>query len=245
MLPSLLKRQGGKYAYRKRIIEEFPTDYDTYVEPFIGGGSILLNAPVVDRMYGSDTDPLVIETFQLMKKIPADVIKQFDLAGSEKRFYKMKEYEPKTEAEKLYKILYLNKNSFMGKSSYPDGGLEKRTGQNFHRNVERIKERLKHIKISKMDYKTAIKKHDSPTTFFYLDPPYYNTDVSSYETGNIDHQELREILGKTEGRWLLSHNDTKFIRELYKGFNIKKFATRQVDIEGGTKKTKEVLISNY
>ena len=245
MLPNLLVRQGGKFFYRKKIIDEFPDDYDTYVEPFIGGGSILLNAPIVKHMYGSDTDDRIVETFKLMKKVPTDVIRQFNFFGSRERFYEIKDYEPKNDAEKLYKLLYLNKNSFMGKSESPNSHLTKKTGAEFFRKLDEIKERLKKIKISKMDYKEAIRKHDSPTTFFYLDPPYYKTDVSSYKTGNINHEELRQILGETKGKWLMSHNDTPFIRELYKGYNITPLITKQADPQGGTRKTKEVLISNY
>ena len=36
-----LKWHGGKYYLAKRIIEEFPTHVH-YVEPYFGGGSVLL-----------------------------------------------------------------------------------------------------------------------------------------------------------------------------------------------------------
>lgn len=245
MLNGLLQRQGGKYYYRKKIIDSFPNDYDIYVEPFIGGGSILLNAPIKKKMFGSDSDPKVIETYQLMKKVPTSTIQDFDFSGGRERFYQIREFQPTTDAEKLYKLLYLNKKSFMGHSKVPTSTISARTGSKFFKDLEKVKERLKKINISKRDYKNAILKHDSPKTFFYLDPPYYQTDVSAYETGNIDHQELRKILGEVKGKFLMSHNDTPFIRELYADFRFTPMTTTQADVRGGTREVSEVLISNY
>ena len=36
-------RWGGKHYSRNKILSYIPDNYDTYVEPFVGGGSVYLN----------------------------------------------------------------------------------------------------------------------------------------------------------------------------------------------------------
>jgi DNA adenine methylase len=115
-------------------------------------------------------------------------------------------------------------------------------GKELKRNIEKIKDKLKSIKIEKADYKNTIQKYDSPNTFFYLDPPYFETLSEDYETGNIDHKELADILKNIKGKFLLSHNDIPYYRKLYKGFKIKRIKNRQF-LGGGI--VYELLIKNY
>ena len=62
-----------------------------------------------------------------------------------------------------------------------------------------------------------LQRYDSPTTVFYIDPPYFFTE--DYYPGNIflrsDHQRLAAILLNAEGLWLLSYNLCPEVLELY------------------------------
>ena len=239
-------RQGGKNNGKKKILASFPsTDkYDIYVEPFIGAGNIMLNAPEVKKMIGADTDTNIINAFNDMKKVDLDTIQEYNFRPSRKRFNEIRKGfgKNKDPKKRLYEFLYLKFNSYSGlMTTYTREGT---TGKFFKKNFEIYQEKLKHIKIMKSDYKVTIKKYDSPTTFFYLDPPYMGTDTKEYETGNIDHTELASILRNIKGLFLLSHNDTEEIRELYKGFKIKRTKIRQPIISNDEYK-KEILIMNY
>ncbi len=57
-----------------------------------------------------------------------------------------------------------------------------------------------------------------------------------------DHIRLRDTLAAIKGKFLLSYNDDKFIRELYKGVKIEA-VERQNNIAGG--RFKELIITNY
>ncbi len=57
-----------------------------------------------------------------------------------------------------------------------------------------------------------------------------------------DHIRLRDTLSAIKGKFLLSYNDDKFIRELYKGVKIEA-VERQNNIAGG--RFKELIITNY
>lgn len=247
LLSAPFSRTGGKYRLRKTILKMFPPvgSYDKYIEPFVGAGNIILNAPTVKTMIGADTDTNLINTHNAIKKVSAEDIKSFNFRANKKRFDKFKKElgtikDPKT---RLYQYLYLSFNSFSGRQrSYVKN--QDRTGKRLKNNIELIKEKYKHIKFIKSDFIDTINKYDSPTTFFYLDPPYYDTFSGDYDTGNIDHEELAEMLRNIKGKFLLSHNDTPYIRKLYKGFKFKTVKVQQ-SLKSNEDSVKEVLIKNY
>jgi len=78
-------------------------------------------------------------------------------------------------------------------------------------------------KVHHLDYKEIFKMYDNENTFFYLDPPYYKKEFL-YEGCknymNDFHIELHDEIKKLKGNIALSYEDCKFIRDLYKDFNI-------------------------
>ena len=95
------------------------------------------------------------------------------------------------------------------------------------------------------NYKNVIKKYDSPNTFFYLDPPYEDSKAL-YEYDKFDYNELFNIVNNIKGKFLLSLNDSKNIRNIFKKFKIKSIYRKP---QGTTARIttggKELLISNY
>jgi DNA adenine methylase len=111
------------------------------------------------------------------------------------------------------------------------------------KNYPKYRERLKDTIILNTSYENVIKEYDSPTTFFYLDPPYENskkTTSSRYES--IDYTQLRDTLKSIQGKFLLSINDSPFIRELFKDFTIEEVETRYCLKQ---RRVVELLIKNY
>jgi len=64
-----------------------------------------------------------------------------------------------------------------------------------------------------------------------------------------DHLDLRKILGKTEGKWLLTYNDHLAIRRLYEGFYVRKVSqtlTASKTKSGGSRSSfTNLIITNY
>ena len=108
--------------------------------------------------------------------------------------------------------------------------------------------RLARVYVENMSYERLINRVDKPFVFFYIDPPYYGYE-NYYGDGIFtrdDFQKLRDILTGIKGKFIMSINDTKEIRDLYKDFHIES-ANTSYTLAGGnrTKKVRELLIMNY
>lgn len=57
------------------------------------------------------------------------------------------------------------------------------------------------------DFQEVIEQHDSPNTFFYADPPYYDKEYlySFNEFGLKDHERVANVLKQINGQFLLSY----------------------------------------
>ena len=61
-----LKTHGGKAYLARRIVAKFPLQ-STYVEPFVGGASVLLNKPPAAREVAGDLDPDLIHFWRALQ----------------------------------------------------------------------------------------------------------------------------------------------------------------------------------
>jgi DNA adenine methylase len=120
-----------------------------------------------------------------------------------------------------------------------------------------ITDRLKEITgVEQMDCVDLIKKYDSPDTFFYVDPPYYNMEFYySKDFPREKHQELADILANIQGKFALSYYDFDDLKVFYpedkftwhKQSVYRSAATRSGNNANYKTKSKgtEILIMNY
>lgn len=117
------------------------------------------------------------------------------------------------------------------------------------RYFEKISHRLRMVKIERRSFDQVILQYDKPGALIYADPPYHGTeDYYNGPFGDPEHQHLRQLLGRIQGRFLLSYNDDPYIRELYSGFTIEELS-RQHSLKAryndGGQPYRELLIRNY
>jgi len=108
--------------------------------------------------------------------------------------------------------------------------------------------------VENMDFEDVIKKYDSPTTYFYNDPPYYIVGEGDYYSNHDfdrgDHERLADCLKNIEGKFSLSYYDFVllhewFPEEKYK-WEKKEFAKAAAAKKGKTQNMgEELLIMNY
>jgi DNA adenine methylase len=111
---------------------------------------------------------------------------------------------------------------------------------------------LKITKVENMDFAEVIAKYDSPTTYFYLDPPYFKTEnyYSNHDFDRDDHERLAKVLHEVKGKFSLSYYDFDLLHEWFPEdkyrWERKEFA-KAAAAKKGTKQNMgvELLIMNY
>ena len=238
-------RLGGKSRLKKVLINYFPDNYEsmTYIEPFFGGGSLFFYKEPSKKEVINDLDKNIFILMKGFKKYDGnEITKSINGNYDKDKFIILKNYKPKTEYNKFIQLLLLIKLSFFA---------EMRTfGNKFYINTNygnKYNERLKNTIILNKDYKEVIKKYDSPNSFFYLDPPYsMSEDYKYYNNQYININELYDILKNIKGKFLISYDDNKEIKELFKDFKIIKVSTSYAQTQYiEIRKKTEILIKNY
>lgn len=237
----LIARQGGKYLLYKKIISEFPPNYEdmTYVEPFIGGGSVFFNKEESKKQIINDKDTTLYDFYILVKNKPKELEQLIHGLYNEDDFYEIKKTKPTSKTGIIVRMYLLKFLSYLG------SGLSYNTTypiRKVNKDFDFYSKKLRHTTILNKDYKTVIEKYDSENTFFYLDPPYELSTESISEYDNINLDELASILTRIKGLFLLSINNSKRTRTIFKSFNIKKVKTLYTLKR---REMVELLISNY
>lgn len=240
-------RQGGKKAILEQIIKLIPP-HNTYCELFAGSAILFFNLPKAKLSVLNDLDHDVYERLKLLQKAPLDESKYVSLntIPSIKRFYNS---QHNTIADKISYHKIKASNGFGGTPIVNTKDIK--TNYNPHNittNLKYYKEMLKGVKITNKDYLELIDKYDADDTFFFLDPPYENTSSRFYGETDFDYERLANRLTSVKGNFMLTINDSKYIRKVFKGFVIKKIKVRSnwTDMEKHTSKSRdELLIMNY
>lgn len=105
--------------------------------------------------------------------------------------------------------------------------------------------RLSRVNIEHLQWQNCISKYDRKHTVFYLDPPYFNTIGYGQEDDWDMFEEMKDILSKIKGKFILSHTDHPDILSLFSEYKIKKVQLSHTVCGGGGVKRTELIISNY
>jgi DNA adenine methylase len=243
-------RQGNKYALRNSIIPNFP-EHKIYVEPFVGSAAIFFNKEKADINVLNDLDKELINRLKLLKKAPIDKsLYKNDLNTIEKikNFYD-------NHSNSITDLILYNKiitsNGFNNQPALKSSKIYKDVNPySIVPKIEEYQNKLENVKLLSRDYEKIIKQYDSPDTLFFLDPPYENSKITlGYaEDKNFDFEKFAKIVKNIKGKFFLTINDSKYIRELFKEFkqnNISVYTTWANANENINKYRKELFITNY
>ncbi|MDS0525446.1 DNA adenine methylase [Clostridium sp. SHJSY1] len=251
MLKPPITRMGGKSKLRKTIIEMIP-EHTCYVELFFGAGWVYFGKETSKVEVINDIDKELINLFKMIKYHAPEIERQLEYEFSGRDVfeeYKNCTLEYLTEIHRAVRFLYLITQSFAGKGgTYGYGTTSKPAPQIFYKNVLReLKERLRNTYVENLSFDKIIEKYDRQHSFFFCDPPYFQTAGYGNVFGEKEHLLLKDKLENLKGKFLLTINDTKKVREWYKEFNIKEVevnysVSRKASARG---KYKELIITNY
>lgn len=263
-----LRYPGGKAKQLSFLVNHLPEGKDikgTYIEPFVGGGSIFFHMNPENALI-SDLNSELITLYKGIKFYPHKVWETFESFPSGKAsYYQIRDIS--VNGRPLYyraaRTLYLNRTCFKGMWRHNSNGNfnvgyggEERRWVITHQNIVELSKYFRKVEIQNKDFEEVI-LNASTNDFIFLDPPY--------KPGEKDLLELHYISGKfmfdeqvrladtlkslpvsKQIQWAMTNSSHKDILELYKDFNIKHIPIG-TSIRPGiqTRNSNEVLITNY
>lgn len=243
---------GGKKALRVKILEQFPNkkEFQRYIEVFGGAGWILFSSERHANLeVYNDINGNLVNLFRCVKHHPEALQKELEFVlMSREQFFEAKaqmDIESLTDIQKAARFYTLIKESFgVDLHSF---GIHSRNMESAKDYLLEVSKRLNKVVIENLDFERIIKTYDRPDAFFYLDPPYHETE-KYYQNRFVpeDHVRLKEALDRIKGKFLLSYNDCDYIRRLYRDYAIVEVDRTHNLAQGKSKpRYKELLIKNY
>lgn len=250
MLKPPICRVGGKSKLRNTIIEMIPI-HTCYVELFFGAGWVYFGKEESKVEVINDIDGELVNLFKIIKYHSPEIerLLQYEFSGRDIfEEYKNCSIEYLTEIHRAIRFLYLITQSFAGKGKVYGYGTTKKPSQHIFKEVlGEIRERLKNTYVENLSFEKIIDKYDREHSFFFCDPPYFETSGYDNKFGEEEHIILLDKLKNLKGKFLLTINDHPKVREWYKDFNIKEVEVNYSvsKDEKGRGKYKELIITNY
>jgi DNA adenine methylase len=218
---------GGKKQLAKRlcaIIESAP--HRVYAEPFVGMGGVFFRRRKAARVEAiNDADRDVANFFRILQRHYQQFMDTLKWqVASRAEFERLAAQSPEllTDLERAARFLYLQKLTFGGKVRGKSFGIDTHGPARFDLNrlgsvLEAVHERLGGVWIECADWRDFIARWDRPETLFYVDPPYYGTE-GYYRAAfpRADHEALAALLSGLKGRFVLTMNDSKETRAIYR-----------------------------
>jgi DNA adenine methylase len=265
----LIKWVGGKSSILSLLKTYLPIKFDSYFEPFVGGGALFWNIDS-DQKFINDQNSELINFYQVVRDQPDVLLEHLKQHQFTSDYYytlrewdRLPDWELKTPVEKASRFLYLNKTGYNGlyrvnsknQNNVPWG---KRTKLNLVDipNLLRCSDHLKNVTITNGDFED-IKSHITSQSFIYFDPPYVPLNTTSNFTGYTStgfgwSEQVRlkvfcDYLTNVGAKVMISNSSNPSVFDLYSGYKIEEIdVARALNCKADRRgKIKEVLIKNY
>ena len=245
---------GGKRRLADRIIPLFPA-HECYVEVFCGGAALYFLRPVPARTEViNDINGELVNLYRCVQHHLEEFVRQFKWALTSRQVFKwLQDAKPEgmTDIQRAARFYYLQQHAFGGKVDGQTFGTAT-TGPAI--NLCRIEENLSaaHLRLAgtyveNLSWRECVKRYDRAHTFFYMDPPYWQTEGYGVPFEFGEYEEMARVMGNCKAKVMVSINDHPDIRRVFKDFHIFetgiKYSTGNVHGEAAA--STELVIMNY
>ena len=250
---------GGKQKLSERIISMIP-EHRIYCEPFFGGGAVFFAKTPASLEVINDTNGELINFYRVVKNQFRKLDKEIKCTLHSRECHQSAKIVlgyPKlfSEVKRAWAIWTLANQSFASmldgpwRCDFKRNSTQKRLDNKRVNFTEEYAKRLEQTQIECRDALKIIQTWDSKDSFFYCDPPYFNSDMGHYKGyTEQDFENLLQVLSGIKGKFLLSSYPSEVIERYskkYKWFT-QKIEGILVSVGLGKHKTKtEVLTGNY
>lgn len=225
----ILRYPGSKWTIAPWILKHAP--YHThYVEPFGGGGGVLLRKPRCDHEIYNDLNHEVVTLFKVLRDQPEEFQRILELTPYSKEEYDQAFIlDTDNELEIARRLVYRTYASWGTKGLRSDLSnmwsiskirADAKFWVNIPRGIQELADRLKGVYIECQDAIKVIQYWDSDTTWHYVDPPYtldtrMEKKIYPNEMTDQDHKFLSKCLHNVKGKVCLSGYNSDLYQSLY------------------------------
>ncbi|KIP15095.1 D12 class N6 adenine-specific DNA methyltransferase family protein [Burkholderia sp. MSHR3999] len=225
------------------------------MEVFCGGAALYFLRPVpapVEVL--NDINGELVNLYRVVQHHLEEFVRQFKYAISSRQVFKWHQQtvpETLTDIQRAARFYYLQQHAFGGKVE----------GQTFGTattaptvNLLRIEEslsaahlRLAGVNIENLSWQACMERYDRPHTFFYCDPPYWQTEGYGVDFPFENYERMAAFMRSCKGKVMVSINDHPDIRRAFDGLsmlglNIKYSVNNNA---GGSSMSSELVITNW
>ncbi|ALB40280.1 DNA methyltransferase [Anabaena sp. WA102] len=261
-----LKWAGGKTRLISQYKDHFPQHYQTYYEPFLGGGAVFFHLQPSHAVLTDINADLVI-TYRCVRDNLEELItllQAHQQRHNSEYYYDVRNYHNGTDLTKAARFIYLNKTCFnglyrvnsQGKFNVPVGKY-KNPGICQEEVLRVASLALQKVEIKQANFAEVLNYATGTNDFVYFDPPYYplnkTSNFTAYSNFCFDENQqikLRDIfieLADKGVKVMLSNSDCPLIRDLYSDFNVHTISAARSINSNAQKRGKitEVLVTSY
>lgn len=244
---------GGNRRLAKQLLPLFPKHH-CYIEPFAGGAALFFLKAQSPVEVLNDCNNDLVTLYRVLQHHLDEFVRHFRWALVSRQIFEWLKITPEetlTDIQRAARFYYLQRMAFGGKVSSRTFGIASTSPPRL--NLLRIEEdlsqahlRLARVYIEHLDWRRCIEKYDRKDSFFFCDPPYWQTEGYGVDFGFEQYQSLAEAMKSSQGRFLLTVNDHEAMRKVFAGFK-----TKTVDIDytvggkGTGKGRKELVIQSW
>ncbi len=261
-----MKWAGGKSQLLDQYHPFFPQTFQTYYEPFLGGGAVFFKLQPEQAVL-TDINLELVNVYQCIRDHVDHVLAklwQHQQCHGQDYYYHIRSQPPDDPVDRAARLIYLNKTCFNGLYRENSKGqfnvpIGRYTNPRIYHPelLHAVSRALQVAQIEVRAFTEITKFARSDQDFVYFDPPYHPisatsrfTAYSRFKFGEAEQIALRDtfmILASRGVKVMLSNSDCPFIRELYNGFSIHTIqATRAINSNPNRRGLiSEVLITSY
>jgi DNA adenine methylase len=215
---------GGKAMLASKIVDMIP-QHITYVEPFCGGAAIFWAKEPSGVEILNDTNKELVN-FYIQCKVNSTELDKLIKSSLHSRDLHRDAWvvynHPHlfTEVKRAWAVWVLSAMGFSSQLSVSFGVSIKNDCQSKKIMNKResfgasFAQRLEKVTAESRDALEVIQQYDTPESFHYCDPPYFNSDCAHYKGySKEDFRKLLGVLSKVQGKFLLSSYPSDLLDE--------------------------------
>ncbi len=268
-----VKWVGGKRQLVDKIKARMPKDFNSYFEPFVGGGALFIELQHSQTVI-NDVSQELTNAYEVIRDNPEELMKLLDVHEQKHQdnpkdyYYGVREqdrhdgFDSLSTLVKTARMIYLNKSCFNGlyrvnKKGYFNVPWNKKEKINTYdrENILSLSKFLNNdVKVLNGDFELAV-KDAKKGDFIFFDPPYDllkedTFDSYTKEGFGVEEQirlsNLAHELSKKGCYVMITNHNTDLINTLYSDFNIDVVsAKRMINSDASKRSGEETIIYNY